>query len=298
LNEYCERCFNRPTGGAQQWEALSEEVLLNFVDIPTMGSTDWLDQQLGVVHEREAAIWFPVYERNRNRFAWAIPYMFVDSALALAGGREVYGFPKQLGTLQIPRNQMAPSELHVNSVTLQKYHPQSDAQDYRVATVKRGGRAPRLDSVWTDPADALADVIEAIGDVAVPDGVKGDPVSWLASLLRSAAHDVPDLLAHLMFFRHLVERDAPMLLLKQFRDAHEPGAACYQAVVLVDMVVSKFRDGGLLPDGYRVEIAELDGEPISRELGIPKSSKPHLAFWIDFDFVVDLGEILWEAPLA
>lgn len=298
LSAYCERCFNRPTAGDEQWEAISDEVLLNFVDIPTMGSTDPLDQQLGVVHECEAAIWFPVFDRRRDRFAWAIPYMFVDSALALVGGREVYGFPKQMGTLKIPRDDFAPSKLQLNTVTLRTYAPESEAVDCCVAMVERTAKPPHLDHAWGHPGEALGDVIRAMAEVAVPDLAKGNAVSWLARLMRTASGDLPDFLAHLLFFQHLVEEDAPMLLLKQFRDAHEPGAACYQALVLVDMVVSDFRDGGLLPDGYQVSIEPLDGEPISRELGVPATCEPNLAFWIDFGFVVDLGEILWKADVG
>jgi hypothetical protein len=115
-------------------------------------------------------------------------------------------------------------------------------------------------------------------------------------LLRTSSRGTPDLLAGAVFFAHMLREDAPMLLLKQFRDAHEPAAACYQALVLVDMVVSKLRGGGFLPSDYQVEVPRLDGEPISRELGVPESCNPRLAFWLDFDFVVQLGDILWEAP--
>jgi Acetoacetate decarboxylase (ADC) len=295
LDAYCERLFNRPTGGREHWVALGSEVLLNFVDIPTMGSTDWLDQELGVVHEREAAIWFPVFERRRNSFAWAIPYMFVDSALALAGGREVYGFPKQMGNVKIPpRDKAAPSELSVSTVTLRKYAPDSEAKSYRVVRVARAGEPAVLTSLSADPGKAVGEMRKMV----VPELLKGDLFGRLARLLRTTSQDAPDLHAGAMFLAHLLGEDAPMLLLKQFRDAHEPGAACYQALVLVDMVVSKLRGGGFLPDGYGVEVARLDGEPISRELGVPESCKPRLAFWLDFDFVVQLGNILWEAPVG
>ena len=69
-----------------------------------------------------------------------------------------------------------------------------------------------------------------------------------------------------------------------------PGAACYQALVLVDMSVKTFRSGGLLPEDYQVTINPLDGEPISRELGVAGSSTPRMAFWLDFDFDVPLGD--------
>jgi hypothetical protein len=298
LDAYCDRCFNDPTGGEEQWRAVSDQVLLNFVDIPTMGSTDPEDAQLGVTHEREAAIWFPVYEPRRNRLAWAIPYMFVDSGLALAGGREVYGFPKQLGTLTIPVGQSAPSELHLNTVTFEKHDPASEAADYRVVTVARSGSRRRLSSAGAYPEHALDQVIHAIGGVAEPRLAEGDVLGWLADLLRERTDIVADVIPHVLFFVHLVEEHAPMLLLKQFRDAHVPGAACYQALVLVDLVVTQFRDGGLLPDDYRVTIKPLDGEPISRELGVTESCRPRTAFWLDFDFLVDLGDILWEAPIG
>lgn len=298
LDAYCDRCFNRPTGGQEHWEAVGNEVLLNFVDIPTMGSTDLLDQRLGVCHEREAAIWFPVVDHSSNRFAWAIPYMFVDSDLALAGGREVYGFPKQMGTLEIPVGKKAPSELHINTVTLKVHQPDSMAKDCRVITVKRSGGAPPLGAGWDDPGQALHELMDAAGATSVPDLGNGSSSGALTRRLRRGSPRLPDVSADLLFFSHLVEEDVPMLLLKQFRDAHEQGAACYQAVVLVDMVVSVFRGGGLLPDDYRVRVEALDGEPISRELGIARSCKPRLAFWLDFDFLVQLGQILWEAQTA
>ena len=295
LDAYCDRCFNRPTGDEEHWQAAGDEVLLNFVDIPTMGSTDLLDQRLGVCHEREAAIWFPVVDRRWNRFAWAVPYMFVDSALALAGGREVYGFPKQMGTLQIPVGETAPSELHIDTVTLRDYAPDSVATNCRVVTAERSGEPPPLGAPWRHPGQALHEVISAVGATSVPDLGSGVTPSWLARWLPRGARHIPDLSPDLLFFAQLVEEDIPMLLLKQFRDAHQQGAACYQAVVRVDMVVSLFRTGGLLPDDYLVRVEALDGEPISRELGIVSPCKPRLAFWLDFDFVVRLAHILWEA---
>ncbi len=131
-----------------------------------------------------------------------------------------------------------------------------------------------------------------------PASARGRTIRWFERLLSVGSRLLSDISADLLFFSHLVEEDVPMLLLKQFRDAHEPGAACYQAVIWVDMVVSEFRGGGLLPADYQVKVEDLDGEPIMRELGVPESCRPRLAFWLDFDFVVQLGQILWEAPRA
>ena len=293
LDEWCERCFNAPTRGEEQWRAISEQVLLNFVDIPTMGSTDTGDLVLGVTNEQEAAIWFPVYEPRRHMLAWAIPYMFVNSGMALAGGREVYGFPKQLGRLQIPRDDQAPAELRLDTVTFERYGPSSEDDRYPVVTVARAGDRPPLDR-----AGSLDAVIRALGGVAEPRLAEHDPIGRLGDLVRAGTRELEDVVPHLLFFFHLLEQHTPMLLLKQFRDAHVPGAACYQALVHVDMSVKTFRSGGLLPDDYQVTIHPLDGEPISRELGVAASSTPRMAFWLDFDFDVPLGTILWEAHVG
>jgi hypothetical protein len=272
LDRYCEVMYNRPSGGAA-----GSEVLLNFVDIPTMGSTDFLDRRLGVCAEREAAIWFPVIDVKRGQFAWAVPYMFVDSALALAGGREVYGFPKQLGTIEIPRSSTTPPSLSVRSVTLKTHAPDSVATDYPVITVDRPDDGGALPPLWGDPAGAL-DVIES----AIVDAVGG------------TGHPVLEAL----FFGQMVEENIPMLLLKQFRDAHQQGAACYQAVLTVDMAVTTFRSGGLLPDDYTITFADLAGEPMSRELGVAHTCRPRIAFWLEFDFLVRLATILSEARVG
>jgi Acetoacetate decarboxylase (ADC) len=300
LDAYCHRLFNAPSGSNEDWRAAGSEVLLNFVDIPTMGSTDVLDRRLGVCHEREAAIWFPVVDRKRGRFAWAVPYMFVDSALALAGGREVYGFPKQMGTLEVPVGQAAPSRLSIETVTLRTHAPDSVATNERVITVERTGDEVILGTPCADPMQALRAVIAAVDATAMPDlGARTFLDGLLGALGRrgsSLADHLPDAGPEVLFFAQLVEENIPMLLLKQFRDAHEQDAACYQAVVRVDMAVDEFRTGGLLPADFRVEIAELDAEPIGRELGVTVGvSTPRVAFWLDFDFIVRLARILWES---
>ena len=97
LDELCRRTFNEPSGFDENWRALGPSVLLTFVDIPTLESTDRLDRRLGSLHEQEAAIWVPVEDVNRARSGWTIPYMFVDSHMPMVSGRETYGFAKQLG---------------------------------------------------------------------------------------------------------------------------------------------------------------------------------------------------------
>ncbi len=322
LDAYCERLFNRPSGNALHWRAASSDVLVNFVDIPTMGSTELLDQHLGTCEEREAAIWFPVFEERTGQAAWAIPYMFVDSAIAMAGGREVYGFPKQLGRIQVPRRGAAPARLSIETPTLRTFSPTSRVANHRLLTVTHPGPVAELRSDWSDAGTAFSRVdlarrraarhvppdrrTTASGAVGTPGGAGAmgeagamdGAVAMGGAGLGEGDTEESEWLADLRFFAQLAAETLPVLLLKQFRDANVQSGACYQAVVLVETTVSQFRSGGLLQPGYTLEVERLAGEPLGRELGIAASSVAHAAFWLDFDFVVPLAEILWEADVG
>jgi hypothetical protein len=289
LDEFCNRSFNRPSGGDQRWRAAGDHVLLNFVDIPTMGSTDPLDRWLGVCEEQEVAIWVPVVDIHHGRMAWAIPYMFVDSGLALVGGRETYGFPKQLGSMTIPRDDKAPDRLSLRSVTLKTHAPDSIATSTEVVRVTRSGPRSVLDNPWNDPTDAARDLAGLSNDTLAA------IIDRLSHPLGAMDHALGDAETAVMLAENLATRRVNMVLLKQFRDAVRPGAACYQAVVEVANTVTQFRQGGLLPQGYEVRFADLDGEPVRRDLGIVLHQTPRVALWLEFDFLVHLGEILWEA---
>lgn len=306
LDEWCDRCLNAPTGGEQHWRAAGHHVLLNFVDIPKMGSTDPLDRWLGVTPEHETAIWLPVYDLRHRRAAWAIPYMFVDSGMAMAGGRETYGFPKQLGNMRIPREDKAPELLGVDTVTMRKFGPDEEAVRSTVVTARRLDPPVALDAAWDHPLGIAADMASLAFDRQFdrPDGDGGvdldlrDIVAEFLEFLRSPLEHLEEMVGDAvvtgLLARHLLEKSVPMVLLKQIRDAVLPGAACYQAIIEVANEVTAFRGGGFLPD-YEVMFAEWAGEPIVRELGIRPVQVPHVGFWLEFDFLVHLGTVLWEA---
>jgi hypothetical protein len=302
LDEWCDRCFNEPSGGAEHWRAAGHHLLLNFVDIPRMGSTDPLDHRLGVTPEHEVALWLPVVDARRARLAWAIPYMWVDSGIAMAGGRETYGFPKQLGHPDIPRRDTTPARLSLDADTLATYSRDSVVKRHRVVTVERAGRAKPLVAAWNDPAEAVRALARLLlsGDIARPAEPTPEELEERAGrVLRAPLEALDEALegtaVALLLARHLLNRNVPMLLLKQFRDAAFPGAACYQAIVEVGNQVTEFRRGGLLPDDYHVDFERLDGEPVERELGLALDQTPAVAVWLEFDFLVHLGAVLWEA---
>ena len=62
---------------------------------------------MGFAREEQAAIWVPVVVHRGDgllpcSLGWFVPYMFVDNPLSLAGGREIYGFNKNQGLIELP----------------------------------------------------------------------------------------------------------------------------------------------------------------------------------------------------
>jgi hypothetical protein len=298
IDEFCARVFNKPSGGEQHWQSATDWVLLSFVDIPELRSGDPLDSRLGSVHEREAAIWMPIRGGPRGdaqqQLRWAIPYIFVDSEWALVGGREPYGFPKQLGTVHLPRDEHAPQTLDVHTTTVKTFGPAARARDALVVRASRASATPfTLDPAWRDHAGMLASVVSAL--TSVPGTVLTDLVSRIEQDPLAWAEEIADQHRALTgFARDMGTGTVAMLLLKQFRDALSPALACYQAIVEVANELKQFRRGGFLPDDYRVDFAKLDGEPILRELGIAEGpQKPGHAFWLEFDFSIEATRVVW-----
>lgn len=289
LDDWCDACLNEPSGGAESWRAAGDFVLLDFIDIPTLQSTDPLDAQLGSTSEHEVALWVPVVDQHRGRTAWAIPYIWVDSGYAMAGGRETYGFPKQLGTPTIPRTGDAPAALTLDVVTLETFSTTSTASSHRVVTAERTGPTEALIPAWTDPDDALWELLSMTGGFSANSDFFLDPMGALASM----GDDFATIVA---FFADLVRGSLPVVLLKQFRSAARPGLACYQGIIEVATRLDQLHGVGGLPGDYQVTFEALAGQPVQRELGLPSGPlTPAAAFWLEFDFTVLLGRVLWEA---
>ncbi len=309
IDAYCQRMFNEPSGGREHWCSISDVALVTFVDSPTMGSGDPAERWLGVVAEQESAIWMPVADVRRGRMAWAIPYIFVDNDLALVGGRETYGFPKQIGTFVLPRTGFVPTELQVSALSQRTYgREHMERINEVIGVTNRGiGDKTELARQWSTPIEMMRDLAKLMID---PDRAAGHPSPGttlgrklgadLLSVLRHPFRDIDravgEAAAAMLLANNLSQASVPMVLLKQFRDTQFTTSACYQAVVEVANDVTAFAGGGLLPAGFEVQIADLASEPIIRELGVRGTPQnPGVAFWLEFDFFVHLGQVLFEA---
>src|SRR5262249_13387530 len=108
LRAACDRYLNH-AGGRREYHPLLPRVMLGFADIRKIGCANPPDCNKGFMREIDVAFWVPVVGGKRvggifiaETVAWFLPYVFVNNAWASSSGREIYGFPKEVGTFSIP----------------------------------------------------------------------------------------------------------------------------------------------------------------------------------------------------
>ncbi|MGH9223609.1 MAG: hypothetical protein ACRD2W_07430, partial [Acidimicrobiales bacterium] len=90
-----------PSGGAVDYRCAHDHVMVTFATIERLASGDPTDSKRGYMSEREVAVWCLVADPAAgNRLAWYLPYVFTDSGQTVVTGREVYGYPKQIGIFE------------------------------------------------------------------------------------------------------------------------------------------------------------------------------------------------------
>jgi len=275
----CDPLFNTPSGGAVDFRPVGGWALLTFDNLARLASAEAPASTYGWFEEREAAIWVLVEERTSGQLYWTIPYIFVDNSYAMAAGREVYGFPKAHGRIQLPAEPAFASFFGAETLVLPEH-----------SRYTQGVQRPILSARMTDPGDggigtmrdSLMDLARAAGDVLGND-----------SAIGGDGQACPNIWS---FLGDLFQRQAPMVFLKQFRDAVEPDKACYQAIVATDTKLTGFHGGRLLTGTYTATIPNYASHPIRRDCGFASETvTASLAFYVNIDFRLATGRVLWSA---
>ena len=287
LRRMFHRYLNGPSGGAVEYEPAGPLVVLNFTTLDHVGAQIPPDAARGYFRESEVAIWTLGYDRVSEAYAAFVPYMIVDRGSAMAMGREVYGFPKQLGVLEMPGRDERPDEFALSVYGVREWGPNERFQSHRLIRIRQTDSAARMPSHDFASQEHL---VRRMADLA-----RADPDLAGAAGGGDAAQDI-DHAARAVEL--LAAETLPMVFLKQIRDARTPLLACYQAIQTADFVVTNYRGAGHLPGRYTIDIEHLVNEPIRRDLGLPDGPlTPVGAFWVDFDFVLTVADEVWRAQV-
>ena len=279
LSALCRRVFDAPTRGAVAVEPVASHVMLCFGVIPYIRPQGGPASRMGSVPEKQVSIFVPVLVHDRRmrpartQLAFFVPFIWVDNAISLAGGREIYGYPKNFGRIAVPVSGQS------RSFTL-------DAFGGNFGAGNQAGWRPLLElnaatEANAEPADwqTLAHALSALQT-----SIRGEAGGLLAPGID---------LADGMFERMVSTQCVPQVFLKQFRSARDGDHASFQQVVDAPIHITRL-SGGMVAGPHTLVIHHLDSHPIGEELGLQDQSTDH-AFRLDMDFVLDTGSVLWDA---
>lgn len=278
LQVVCDTMIEGPSGSAVTAEPVFPGVIVVCAEIAKVRSDDPEDRAKGFLVERDVGIFIPVKveQGGKHWHAAIIPYLFVDNMAGVVGGREIYGFPKELARITIDR---AALTFEAESQVLAQYSYTEQARDELVFKVEPIGPVVRGGLPKT-VANAMAmvstTVLTALG--TNPQTVLGVPI-------------VPG------FDR------IPLVFLKQFRDAANATVACHQSLVGAEAPIDTLRSGDILVGAFKITLPRYDSLRIADKLGLlaavpgnPPQFLTLAGFALDLDCRVSLGKTLWVAP--
>src|SRR5262245_4669148 len=265
LQAICDRYLNGPTG-TQDFQPFGSRLFFVFNRLAKLFAKNPPDNNRGWYSEQEAAVWMLLFDSKRQKLVWYLPYILVDSAYALCMGRELYGFPKELGVFSVPNGPAAPSTLEVQTFVVDPLLASTQAQQKPLFTAKR------------------------VQTSALPDLPVGSSVALVAALVQhlDVAADVAPHFS-LGALHNLLSVPIPMVFLKQFRDGVQPANTCFQSVQEVPILMTSFHDARLYFHRYQIEFQDWASHPLRSDLGLPAGPIPvELAYWAMFDFEIGL----------
>lgn len=269
LSALCDQTLNAVPGSLYRYVPVLPNLLLVCADM-LVSSLDERDAQVGLIPEREVGLWMLTLAQQKtalgyapHHLAWFLPSLYVDEGSAIATGREVYGFNKQLASItKSPDPQI--SEFSVDVMGFQSFGPDVVAQKQRLLRVS--------------PESAQSSAVRWPDWPAARAALAAEFLPFAASLALGE-----DLLS---FVARAALQDIPLVFIKQMRDAQDTRKACYQTLVEAPLRIQTYQAGGLFAQPQRLDIASLQSHPLIERLGLQATQLSALGAWLKVDFTL------------
>jgi len=269
LRALCDKVFAAPSRGAVRARPLSRHLMITWGSIDRVVSQTPPYDTRGGVAEPQVAIWVPVALRDPadalERFAMFIPYIWLDNAMSLATGRELFGYPKSWGWLEFPADGQPPV-WKVDAFGLD-YSPDALAGRHPLLEIARNGSVEEA----------------AVADLTSLEALARDVAGRLLADVELTAELTDDVLHERM----------RGVFLKQVRDVRDGLAAALQQVVEADYEIVRLKAAPMLA-AHELTVHPLESHPVRDELGL-ESQTLGLAYRVEMDFNVGAGRVLWDA---
>ncbi|MEM8637304.1 MAG: hypothetical protein AAGG51_00600 [Cyanobacteria bacterium P01_G01_bin.54] len=337
LQALCDRYLNEPSGGAVSYVPLPF-VLVLFTHYPHLASIPQQDQ--GFISYEEALFAVPVIEISADessatsaskaksvlgtietflsngednleqsladieallgKLALFYPFIFANNSLAIASGREVYGYPKQWGWIDMPQDSGSTQPLNLEAATWQPLGINSQAVRQRIAQITNQTQTNKRRTV-ADPT-ALKTDRASIKTQLVQRTIAQD-VDSQSTISLSEWNQLIELI--LIVLTRLFNVSFENVFLKEFRDAVDGTKSCSQAVLKAPYEQVKVSEFEYLLDQFVVEVPEVESMPIKAQLGLIPLSTEHpnqfqsiVPYRTVFDFQLVNGTLLWQADAS
>ncbi|HXU99811.1 MAG TPA: hypothetical protein VG166_04875 [Caulobacteraceae bacterium] len=266
--------FDAPSGGRVRYEAVGSKLFVSVAEIGRIFSTDPLDSHRGWMTEIDVAVWAIARLGLSLRF---IPlWLFVDNSVGMATGREVYGFPKQIGRFAFTPRNSEPRSFETVAFVSPVFTPETECVWAPMISIKPSAAAPEpgAGSVWSDLKAFARHAIEQLEQVVVDADLA----------LMSAATQA------------LGVGQSTLAFLKQFPDAVDARLACYQGIIETDIEVTATRSLKMTQTPYTIEINNYASHPILEEFGIaPGVQDVGHGIVADMNFTIGAAREVWRA---
>jgi hypothetical protein len=207
-----------------------------------------------------------------------VPFIWLDNAMSLATGRELFGWPKAWGVPTFPdESSGGPLEWNLDVFGLD-YAPDSKAQMHNNLL-----RVRETTPAGAGEAEETLETLEGLARHIAGELLTDDDDNWILPGLEFAETLADDIKSKTM-------RE---VFLKQFRSVEDGTDACLQQVVEATTRVTRM-DAAPLLGNYELEVNEVDSHPVTRELGLRSQEIP-LAYRVEMDFDVGEGRVLWDS---
>lgn len=296
LQAWVDRWFNRPGRGDLNFKAVGGSVMITFQEVERLQSLHPEAERIGFCSELEASVWLPIAQAPPHQpvAGLALPWIWPDSSLAVATGRELYGFRKQLSWIRMPTvaqhghhdaataaacaaaaSDPSGAPFQLDTLAFRVHGPDQHAE--RCETL----RIERLDPPSEGPLLQLGERIENLRDLL--DG-GGGPLAPFATTLC-----------------HFANLEVPMLLTKQFRAVGSSDDACHLAVVDCRATDLTFSSIHFLLGRWRLVVQPLASQPLAADLGLALDADGALelepaSIKLHYSFNLDRGTEIWRAP--
>jgi uncharacterized protein with NAD-binding domain and iron-sulfur cluster len=275
LQDTVDETLNTVAAGRMRFKALSPYVMLTFTRIAHAHSDFPVDEAKGWGQETDIITWVLVASMKDDggvdHLYWYPCHIWVDDAMALINGRELFGYPKYLCQYTMPAPGAPAQAFGMAVKSFQHFAPTTELAMHPLFTVITS---------TTEPARGpLASLAELLGEAmsvfrADPDFLDLDLDAW---------EEVGAM---------LLQPQVDQIFLKQFPDS-SGDQAVYQALITAPARVDRVRGGSLSSDVYRLKLNANDSFPLDRTLGWQVGEQEALLpFQLQFDFTVTPGEEL------